>query len=302
MPGLARDLCWHQFDAFATAGPYGEATAKIALQPLVNLARLRIRDGDDSSRLPDPPVPIPRRAIAHGARPRRRPGHHIATLIATGGTRATMAEWLWAILLTDGLRALCKAGRWTDAADQARQHDGIGKRLLGGRQAQILALAAAGRSEEAGQVLEQTSASEPWEHTVAACLQALIQDPCGESSSRASAEMTSTYLGLDDPDHPMFMACLGLAAGELAVPGDSQHAILSEVARIATQSQDAYIARELLSSPVSPGTRPQALAQLREMVRQSGLGQLLTADQSRLLSEAVASSAAVLANRLSARQ
>jgi hypothetical protein len=46
MPDLARDLCWQQFDACTTAGPYGETGAKLALQPLVNLARLRIRDGD----------------------------------------------------------------------------------------------------------------------------------------------------------------------------------------------------------------------------------------------------------------
>jgi hypothetical protein len=46
MPDLARDLCWHQFDVFATAGPCSETTAKLALQPLVNLARLHIRDGD----------------------------------------------------------------------------------------------------------------------------------------------------------------------------------------------------------------------------------------------------------------
>src|SRR6266436_5439413 len=46
MHSLARDLCWHQVSAFAQADIQDEATAKLALQPLVNLARLHIRDGD----------------------------------------------------------------------------------------------------------------------------------------------------------------------------------------------------------------------------------------------------------------
>jgi hypothetical protein len=46
MPGLARDLCWRQYGVFAQARIRDETTAKLALQPLINLARLHIRDGD----------------------------------------------------------------------------------------------------------------------------------------------------------------------------------------------------------------------------------------------------------------
>ena len=48
MPDLARALCWTQFDFYQAArpAPCGENTAKLILQPLVNLARLRIRGGE----------------------------------------------------------------------------------------------------------------------------------------------------------------------------------------------------------------------------------------------------------------
>ncbi|MGQ0777843.1 MAG: hypothetical protein ACT4NY_26110 [Pseudonocardiales bacterium] len=49
MPELARDLCWRQFGIFATNGPYDQATAKLTLQPLVNLGRLHTRDGNGTA-------------------------------------------------------------------------------------------------------------------------------------------------------------------------------------------------------------------------------------------------------------
>jgi hypothetical protein len=49
MAQAARDLCWRQFDLFATSGPYDQATAKLALQPLVNLGRLHTRDGNGTA-------------------------------------------------------------------------------------------------------------------------------------------------------------------------------------------------------------------------------------------------------------
>lgn len=83
MPDLARDLCWQHFDAYATAGPYDEAGAKLALQPLVNLARLRIRDGDGGYQLLQAPYDAVRsrgQAVIDG-----RPVS-TAALVAPGGT------------------------------------------------------------------------------------------------------------------------------------------------------------------------------------------------------------------------
>jgi hypothetical protein len=294
MPDLARDLCWQQFDACTTAGPYGEIGAKLVLQPLVNLARLRIRDSDGDSgyqvlqslyaaaRSPQGQAIIEGRAVS------------IGTLIAPG-SRETLAQWLWAVLLSDGLRALCRAGRWTDALRQAQEHDGIGQRLLDGRQAAILALAADGRKEEAGQLLRQTDATEPWEHAVAACLRALTQHPGRAAPAGDAAELARTYLALDEPGHAMFTACLGLTVAELTAPHDSRSGVVSKVTRIAAQSRDAYVAREILSSPARPLVPQDALTQLHGTVCQSGLGHPLTAAQGRRLASSVLSAAAALA-------
>ncbi|REF00593.1 hypothetical protein [Thermomonospora umbrina] len=45
-PNLARDLCRRQFNLFRDAGPFPAQTAKLALQPIINLARLKIRAGN----------------------------------------------------------------------------------------------------------------------------------------------------------------------------------------------------------------------------------------------------------------
>ena len=295
MPDLARALCWTQFDACQAARPEscGETTAKLILQPLVNLARLRIRGGDadagrqilqslyDAARSSSGQPVIDGRAVSLPA--------------LTTPAREALTQWLWAVLLTNSLRALCKAGRWTDALRQAQQHDGIGQRLLDGRQVAVVAHASASEQEEARKILLETSASEPWEHVVNLCLRALT----GERGAEAVTTMTGAYLSFSDPGHPWFTACLGLTVAELAVPG-GRHAAIGKVASIATESRDAYIAAEILKSPVA-GTAPQGtLTDLSGMVFQSGLGQPLTALQEKHLTASASAAAAFLAVRLPA--
>lgn len=298
---LARELCWQQFDAYTPAGPYDEATAKFALQPLINLARLRIRDGDadggyqifqslhDAARSPSGQAVIDGRTVSTTA------------LIVTGNTREVITEWLWTILLTDGLRALGQAGRWADAMNQAQHLDGIGHRLLSGRQITILALADNGQYDRAGTLLRSSSVTEPWEHAVSACLHVLIHGTARPLEASRSAERTRAYLALKDPGHPMFLACLGLAAAELSEPGSEQAAVISEVTRTAADSKDAYIAREVLSSPVAPIVAEKAKTELQDMLRHSGLGQPLNRGQGQCLVGSVRSAAATLAAALTAR-
>jgi len=293
MPDLARALCWSQFDAYQAARPEpcGETTAKLILQPLVNLARLRIRAGEadagrqilqslyDAARSSSGQAVIDGRAVSLPA-------------LATPA-RETLTQWLWAVLLTDSLRALCKEGRWTDALRQAQQHDGIGQRLLDGRQAAVLAHASAGEREEAGRILRETSASEPWEHVVILCLQALTEEGGAESTTT----MTGAYLAFSDPGHPWFTACLGLTVAELAVP-DGRHAAIGKVASIATESRDAYIAREIVTSPLAGAAAPETLTELNGIVFHSGLGQPMTALQEKHLTASASAAAALLAARL----
>ena len=292
MPDLARVLCWAQFDAYQAArpAPCGETTAKLILQPLVNLARLRIRAGEadagrqilqslyDAARSSSGQAVIDGRAVSLPA--------------LTTPAREALTQWLWAVLLTDSLRALCKEGRWTDALRQAQQHDGIGQRLLDGRQVAVLAHASAGEQEEAEKILRETSAPEPWEHVVNLCLRALT----GEGGAEPATTMTGAYLAFSDPGHPWFTACLGLTVAELAVPGSGRHAAIGKAASIATESRDAYIAAEILKSPVAETATRGTLTDLNSMVFQSGLGQPLTAVQEQHLT-AAASAAALLAAR-----
>ena len=300
MPTLARELCWQQFNAYAAAGrPYGEISAKLVLQPLVNLARLRIRDGDG-----DGGFQI-LESLCDSARSSRQTAIegqvvNMSALIQPGTTREMITQWLWAALLTDGLRALCRAARWIDAVRKAQTHDGIGNRLLDGRQIAIVARSAGGHREAAAQILQQTDVSEPWERTVAACLRALIHSADGKAPAGVAAEATSSYLEFEDPGHAMFTVCLGLTAAELTAPRDGQRAIISKITSIATRSRDAYIAREVITSPTARLVPGGALAEFGNMVRHSGLGRPLAAPQAQRLVDSVRSAATVLAAGLQA--
>jgi hypothetical protein len=123
------------------------------------------------------------------------------------------------------------------------------------------------------------------------CLRALT----GEGGAEPATTMTGAYLAFSDPGHPWFTACLGLTAAELAVPA-GRPAAIAKAASIATESRDAYIAAEILKSPVAETATRGTLTDLNSMVFQSGLGQPLTAVQEKHLT-AAASAAALLATR-----
>jgi hypothetical protein len=295
MTGLARDLCWRQHRIFAQAGIHDEATAKLALQPLVNLARLHIRDGDGDSgyqllealfnavRSSRPKVTIDRQAIS------------LTTLTLPGDHRKAVVQWLWTVLLSDGLRALCRAGRWAEALHQARLHNGIGQRLLDGRQIAVLACCASGQHDEAGQILREATVTEPWEHALAACLHAISRPAGAPAGAPGSAtHMTGAYLATDDPHHPMFTARLGLTIAELTDGHDGQQAVIAKVAHTAIQTADAYIARELLTSPVAGLTTRETRTVLQGTIRRAGLAHPLTTAQLEQLTHSVSSATTAL--------
>ncbi|MFC0865479.1 hypothetical protein ACFHYQ_24605 [Sphaerimonospora cavernae] len=108
MVEAARDLCWRQFDLFATSGPYDQATAKLALQPLVNLGRLHTRDGNGIAAYQV------HEALFHAAQSRSEAvidGTRIdlGRIVQDGDDHRVVVRWLWTILLADGIRALCRA-------------------------------------------------------------------------------------------------------------------------------------------------------------------------------------------------
>ncbi|MGH3720516.1 MAG: hypothetical protein ACRDRI_17055 [Pseudonocardiaceae bacterium] len=162
VPGLARDLCRRQFEIFLTARSLNVATAKLALQPLINLGRLLIRDGAGTTayQLFAALFEAVKSQVDAVIDARLISFDH---LIGPGEDHREVIRWLWSVLLSDGTRALTRAGRWAQALQHAQQHKGIGQRLLDGRQVAILAQAAAQGFDAARSMLASTLTPTPWE-------------------------------------------------------------------------------------------------------------------------------------------
>jgi len=167
-PDHARDLCWRQFEIFREHSPLPRTPATWAMQPVVNIARLHIRNGQGEQ--------------AHTIlRTLHRAATHPGAVVIDGvpidleqlttpDAAPEVARFTWTTLLADGTRALTSIGRWAEATAYAEQHHGIGERLFDGRQAAILAQLDAGNADQALSLLDDTRIEEPWEHAVAACL------------------------------------------------------------------------------------------------------------------------------------
>ena len=84
-----------------------------------------------------------------------------------------------------------------------------------------------------------------------------------------ATHMTDIYLAIEYRGHAMFTAQLGLTVAELSDGHDSQHAVIDKVKRIAVQAADAYVAREVLSSPAAALITRQTRTMLRGTVRRS---------------------------------
>jgi hypothetical protein len=96
-------------------------------------------------------------------------------------------------VLADGTRALTTAGRWTEAARHITERDGIGQRLLDGRQVLILAHGIARDHQAARDALRDSNALTPWEQAVAACLQVFLCGLAGEPADGETSAMARAY-------------------------------------------------------------------------------------------------------------
>jgi hypothetical protein len=276
LPDLARSLCWRQFDVYLRATTvFSAQTAKYALEPVVNLARLLIRDGDGDGayRLLD--------TLYHAVRSQTDAvidGRHVSFQDLTGSAEdhRTLCQWLWAVLLGDGTRAQVRAGRWDQALAHAEQRGGVGRRLLDGRQVAIVARCLAGDPDTALKLLDESALSESWEEPVAACLTVLCLRTGARQADSAIATMVDHYLRLEPvPGLVVFRARLGLTvldlAGGVEQPNAAQAAgrLLGE----AVEAGDGYAARDVLAHNGCrerlTGAEERALA---AAVRSSGLG------------------------------
>src|SRR5437868_4113262 len=210
LPEVARSLCWQHFTAYQPAWPLDASRARLALEPLVNLARLAIRDHDGARG--HLLLTTLFHAVSSGGAA-DIDGHHIPfqDLTRTDGDLQTVRTWLWGVFLAEGIRALISAGQWEQAVAHAQQYRGVGQRLLDGRQATIVAYCLAGQTDTALKFVAGSRPIEPWEHPVAGCLEALCNSTAGHSTGGTVTKVQRQFLELDRaPELLVFRTRLGL--------------------------------------------------------------------------------------------
>ncbi|WP_327586958.1 hypothetical protein OHA25_08095 [Nonomuraea sp. NBC_00507] len=274
LPDLARQMCHRHAATYLRARPLGAQAARCALEPLVNLARLAIRDGDSDSAfqlLTDlfDATASRRDTVIDGMT------IPAANLTATADDHARVCEWLWSVLLADGTRALTSAGRWKDAHEHLRRRRGIGMRLLDGRQVAILSHCATGDASSALALLQESTLTEAWEKAVAACLTLLCLQQDGHATDTPTDAMYERYLALEPaPGLLAFRVRLGLTILDLA--GAEQGATAGVAARLVKETihaADGYAARDILEHKACAGLMSEReRATLASAVHLSSLG------------------------------
>lgn len=301
MPALARDLCWRQFDLFATHGPYDQATAKLALQPVVNLARLHTRDGHGNTAYQL------HEALFHAAQTRTAASIDdriisLGTIIHSGDDHSEIVRWLWTILLADGLRALCRSGRWSEALHRAEQHNGVGHRLFDGRQVAIIAHCADHHHAEAIRLTEASATPTAWEEAVAACLKVLCLTWADQPTHSATTTMIDAYLALDPvPEHAAFHVRLGLSVADLAHHTHDTQPVIRMIEHSALDSADAYAARDARTHRTPSSLTDTAAHNLDQTIRSAGLGTTMPPRLLDNLMQSVQKSETALARALATR-
>ncbi|MER6441949.1 hypothetical protein ABT275_37305 [Streptomyces sp. NPDC001185] len=273
IPDLARALCWRHAEVLLRAQPLSAQEARHALEPLVNLARLHIRDGDGRSayNLLD----RVNRAVAsqtHTVIDERTVSFEHLTQSAADHHQ--VVQWLWTVLLGDGTRALAAAGQWRRAAEHSEQHRGVGQRLLDGRQVQVVVRCLDEQPNEALRLLQESTLTEGWEKSVAASLAVLCLTATGERQDGPIAKMIENYLTLDrTPELAVFHTRVGLAVLDLSpLPRKAETA--RHLTRQARTDPDGYVARDVLAHPACRNemSRDEHRA-LSAFVDSAGLGQ-----------------------------
>jgi len=274
LTSLAKDLCWRQYDIFDQARPLPADIVPLALQPLLNIPRQLIRDGDGHT--------------AYGilenlyqAACTQGNVYIIGRIVDFRGIAATsdgfraLVTGAWTALLADGTRALTRVGRWDEAAQRIATYRGVGARLLDGRQATILAAAHRGQHDRAAELIDRSSIHEPWEHAVQHLLRVHCQHLAGtDTCHRIPAMLASVFslLSVTGLATVLFGTRVAITALELiqAHHGSERQELLR--ALVKTAQQDGYAARDLLARPQLthdlPDDQHQALA---EVVRTCGL-------------------------------
>ncbi|MDG4787675.1 hypothetical protein O7626_17310 [Micromonospora sp. WMMD1102] len=270
-PNLARAWCRRHASLYLSQAPLNGYTARFALEPVVNLARLRIRDGDGDGAY---------RLLAHlntaivGGTPALLDGLeiHPRQLPADPEELSQITSWLRGTLLSDGTRALTLAGRWDDAVTNVRRYDGIGPTLLDGRQVAIVAHLLQDEGPSAAALLATTKIETPWEQAVHGLLKTWQELAVGTVAVDHADLIDRVSAVPRAPGLAVFRARLGLTALDLSVglPIDVVDNLTKQLVADAIHDEDANAARDLINHwAVAAENR----GTLRPLIKASGLDQ-----------------------------
>ncbi|MDH6221504.1 hypothetical protein [Streptomyces pseudovenezuelae] len=247
LPDLARQWCHQHAAAYLHTAPLPAMTAIRALEPVVNLARLHIRasNADNGRHL----LLTLYKAVSDGAGAQLEGIRIPAELTASDADRHKVRAWLWRVILADGTRTLTTAGRWDDALAHIQEHNGLGQRMLDGRQ--VAVLATLGRDPaEAAHIVAQTAHGEPWENAVTSCLAVMCRQLAHRPVDALLSELADTYIQRQpDPGTTVFDTRLGLTILDLHdQPTDpAARRVAEELHRRGIDATDGYAARECLA-------------------------------------------------------
>ncbi|MGW2539686.1 hypothetical protein ACWC5I_02125 [Kitasatospora sp. NPDC001574] len=246
LPDLARTWCHRQANAYLRSHPLGAQGARHALEPLTNLARLHIREGEGEQAF----LLVDTLYTAVSSRTSAVVDGITVPADLTDGDQAhrEVHRWLWAVMLATGARALATAGRWEEARTRLAGHKGIGRRMLDGRQVAVIARLVAHDTAGARDLLDDTLPGDPPENAVTTCLTLLCTDRAGDR-----ARLLARYRNLDlaHPGLDVFTTRLALSAIDAAggIDTPQAHPVAVELIDRTIARPDGYTARDLLAHP-----------------------------------------------------
>lgn len=247
LPDLTRQWCHRQATVYLRAHPLGAQAARHALEPLVNLARLHIHDGQGERAFDL--IDTLYTTVASRADATIDGVEIPAHLTNSPDAHHEVRRWLWAVLLATSARALAVAGRWQQACTRLRNYQGIGRRMLDGRQVTVLAHATSGDAQGALALLGDTEPGQPWENAVTACL--TIHCTSSGSDNTDLDTLLNHYHLLDTsaPDLAVFHSRLALSLIDAigTVENPHAHQIATNLINRTTASPDGYTARDVLT-------------------------------------------------------
>ncbi|WP_433234827.1 hypothetical protein [Actinomadura nitritigenes] len=274
VPELARELCWRQAELYLHAKPLRWTAARYALEPLVNLVRLRIRAGEYQEATEDLNLlwsAVKRReAVVMADHPISFCG-----ITRTDDEHRIVCQWLWGVLLADGTRALVAAGQWERAVAHVERHGGVGQRIMDGRQIKIVDCILTGDPSAALRLLQETRAPSPWEQAVTAALTAYYLRSARRTETRAVDSMVEHYLRLTpEPGLVVFRTRLGMAVIEIAEGKEASARAVDHLLTEALASEDGYVARDALADVgLRPGLTAVQQRELRAVMESAHLDQ-----------------------------